>query len=325
MQYADHLITMLATFLATVLGGILLRKFRPRGRIGVSIFDYIPLVNRMTSTITDLSITYRGAPISRNLVFVRGIVSNSGDKDIMNEMIRGEIVLKLPGNGKWLDASTPTNDINMRCIPNRSNLAFDFDMLQSGEHASFTALIEWNNDHQMSFQDVTAMQLASRIAGVKNEGVTHGILDEGTRGYLLMHTTLLILITTFISFMAWDAFRTSAATYQMDINGRPQEVEFIPNADRQVDIVRIIHERIGWGTTVYHDLVEKVEASDLFRTDRRKITVNVDEGIKQLDGSIGLVLLALWILVGGLWLIRVIRRYIRMRRLGRALEEMRVS
>lgn len=97
----------LSFWLGSVLGliGLILsyfgiQKFRYPGRITLYKERIISLFADITKNLSDLSITYKGDPINQNLYLFKGVLINTGNKDIQK---KEEIYFNLDESDKWVD------------------------------------------------------------------------------------------------------------------------------------------------------------------------------------------------------------------------------
>lgn len=63
----------------------------------------IALVDDISQHFQDLRISFRNAPVSENLVLLKGYLVNTGNKDISPEMVEDAITFWLPEDFEWLE------------------------------------------------------------------------------------------------------------------------------------------------------------------------------------------------------------------------------
>jgi hypothetical protein len=93
----DLIIMVLSVLAGTVVTWYFARR---RGRLGLVLTDAIPIVYQLQQGLPGLVIQYENEPVRSNVVWLGGILVNTGSRDITDEMTKSPIVLELHKNAK---------------------------------------------------------------------------------------------------------------------------------------------------------------------------------------------------------------------------------
>jgi hypothetical protein len=139
----------LAGVLATILFGawaiILAVRHGYPGQITFVKEQTIALFDEIVRNLPDLSVLYRQAPISPNLILVRAALVNTGKKDIAASMVDDPLTLLLPSDCKWLSPTIigTSRGVNASLDqPHDTRLILKASLLRCKEFVRFQALAE---------------------------------------------------------------------------------------------------------------------------------------------------------------------------------------
>ncbi len=133
--------------LATVIFGVipLYRKFRYPAKVTFVKESAISLFDSIVRNLPDLKMTYKEAPVSQELILIRGAILNEGFKDITESMTEQPLKLNLPKGYKWLTAQVISASKNVTVdidIENERALVFRIGLFRCREYIRFEALAE---------------------------------------------------------------------------------------------------------------------------------------------------------------------------------------
>jgi len=145
--------------------------------------EYIGLFDSIVSDVSDLSVLYKGSPVKQNLVLLKGILVNTGSKDITHEMIEDELSIDLPEGYRWLTGEIVSKSDKVRAeinLKNESSLLFNIGLFRCNEFIRFEALAE-----------VPLVSDSQEIAGLKLQSAisfSHRIADTQSIDHQSLHS-----------------------------------------------------------------------------------------------------------------------------------------
>lgn len=143
-----------------------IRQFRYPGKITIYKEKLISLVDEITKNLDKISIRYDDKPISPNLYLFRGVLVNTGKKDVPNNE---NIIFNLKEDDKWVDvkiiSSSPEVKADTKVNPekNTMTLTIKSGLFKCGEAIGIEALIEANKKKDKKDID-TMISINHRIA-----------------------------------------------------------------------------------------------------------------------------------------------------------------
>lgn len=177
-------------------------RYQLKSKIFFFINQKLKLYEDVIKNIPELSITYDGNRIQKNMFLLKGIFIFSGKKDISKDDIQKGIVIKIKDNeSNWLTHKiiNKTDNLEIRTSQIKSSLNIDFDLLTDKDYFIIEALGESDN------LDIT---YSHRIANVsKIEIGTIGIFKNVRNVfviYLLLTAIFLIPILVIKPFKIWS-------------------------------------------------------------------------------------------------------------------------
>lgn len=129
--------------LATIVFGIVTLRRRQIARLAFVREICIGLFDDVVRNLPDLSIRYRGDPISENLVLLRGAIINVGTKDISPHMVEEPLAAELPDGYRWLTAKIVSATEGTRAeakLEGDTTIALETGLLRRHECFRFEAL-----------------------------------------------------------------------------------------------------------------------------------------------------------------------------------------
>lgn len=167
-----------ATVTVGVAATYLTLRFRYPGRVTFIGESYIGLFDSIVQNLSDLSVLYKNEPVSQNLVLMKGVLVNTGSKDIAETMVEEPLTMQLPGGYKWLTANVVrfSNGVRVETkVVEESRLAFEIGMLRRKEYIKFDALAEIpDTGDSKSHASGSAAQKLENVVGF-----SHRIADTG--------------------------------------------------------------------------------------------------------------------------------------------------
>jgi len=135
---------IIVTILLGVWGIYVTIKYRHSVRVSFVLRKSIALFDTIVKNITDLSVLYKGSPVTQNLILIEGALANTGNKDILPTMIERPICLNLPKDYKWLTAKIISTSNNVEADLNISDptLTVNSGLFKINEHIHFQALLQ---------------------------------------------------------------------------------------------------------------------------------------------------------------------------------------
>ena len=118
-------------------------RFSRSVRITYAIDQVIALTDDITQNFQDLKITFRGQPVSANLVLLKGYLINTGRRDISQEMVEEQISVNLPPEFSWVDCKVVETSPSLNVDAQRKSeqkLAFRTGLWKKREYFKFEAL-----------------------------------------------------------------------------------------------------------------------------------------------------------------------------------------
>lgn len=105
----------------------------------------IALFDAIVKNLPELSIIYKNAPVTPNLVLIQGDLVNTGKKDISPAMVENPITISLPEGYKWITAKVISFSENINAnidLINDTNLKVNIGLFRCKEYIRFQALVE---------------------------------------------------------------------------------------------------------------------------------------------------------------------------------------
>ena len=282
--------------------------FRPHGRLGIQIFDYIPLKDRLTRNLEGIGITYKGSAISNRVVFVKGAIMNIGNLDITSDMVVEDLRFSLASD-RWIDVTLGANPGKVEAKIANCDTRFKFDLLKKGEFIAFKALLEWDDGQEV--EERTAMKqmmLRTRIVNTTNDSISWMKRSS--------HRLELFAISSFIGAAIGVGYALAVMSfmieeqpyvtfqYKLDDDSLVHNVRLMTREDGTVDVVRMLETPRG----LHHEVLETFKFDDVFRTEKIPIQLRID---KFERGSVYLeIVIAIGLAMVGLmlWMIAVRKR-----------------
>jgi hypothetical protein len=128
----------------------------------------IPLFDTIVKNLPELSVSFKGKPVSPKLFLIKGALLNSGKRDISTTMVENPITINLPEDYKWLEAKVINTSPNVRASINfigQTSILFETGLFRNGEYIRFEALIEAPTEGADKIDK--AIQFSHRIADLR--------------------------------------------------------------------------------------------------------------------------------------------------------------
>lgn len=162
-----------ATILFGVAGVYLVLRRRYPGRLAFLLEKEISLFEDIARNLPELSVTYNGNPVSENLVLVKGVIVNLGDRDVTPEMTHKPLQAALPEAFAWRTARIVETSGDVKAtaqIIAPRELVLDLGLFRRDEHLTLEAVAEVPAPRQGSKRSYpnrplsTALRFHHRIA-----------------------------------------------------------------------------------------------------------------------------------------------------------------
>ncbi len=142
----DHILGILG-LIATIVFGLwgvylVIRKRYP-GEITYYEERKINLFHSIIKNLPELKISYKNTAVDENLILIKGILINTGHKDISPEMIERPLECMLPEGSKWLTTKIISTSKNVKVALSQSSesvLTFKTGLFRCKEYIRFEAL-----------------------------------------------------------------------------------------------------------------------------------------------------------------------------------------
>jgi hypothetical protein len=118
-------------------------RFSRNVRITYALDQIIALTDDITQNFQDLEVTFRGEPVSANLVLLKGYLINTGRRDISREMVEDQISLHVPSDFEWVDCKVGGTSPSLHAEAQRKSaqeIEFTTGLWKRKEYMKFEAL-----------------------------------------------------------------------------------------------------------------------------------------------------------------------------------------
>lgn len=230
-------------------------------RITYALDQLIALTRDITQNFPDLGVTFRGEPVSENLVLLKGYFINTGRRDISPDMIEDRISVNLPSEFEWVQCKVVESSPSLRASATKCNeqrIEFEVGLWKRKEYLKFEALakvpvLEADDipDGGPGVRLRGALSFAHRITDSKRIEQTRVPRSSKLRrmhvplGFLLAakaakHVvwigSLVVLVTGLFLFAGskWGLFKTSTLGYTAQIDGQERVVTVRVSKDKLV-------------------------------------------------------------------------------------------
>ena len=141
------IITIVSTAFTLIFGIFAVYTFyfrRYPGEISCFYDEHINLHNSILKNLDDLKILYQGNEIGENMYLIKGVILNSGNKDITPSDVEQNLRLLLPTNGIWLDSKiiSKSDDIKVELREENASLDLQLGLFRKSEYLYFEALAD---------------------------------------------------------------------------------------------------------------------------------------------------------------------------------------
>lgn len=139
------------TFFLALLGivvSVVLGLRRTQGCLEVGIIRSASLFSEVANDLPNLKVLYNDKQLDGELIWISGIIANSGDRDIGSTIIARYPILKLTGAGKWCEFSlgaVPEGLDASRTMIDETGVEVHWNILRRDETIPFVALISTND------------------------------------------------------------------------------------------------------------------------------------------------------------------------------------
>jgi len=140
-------LTVVGTIATVVFGiwAILIAKKRAYpGEITFFHDRTIRLFDDITGSLPQLTVSYKGEPVKKNLTLIKGFLVNTGTKDITKEMVETPLTFELAEGYRWLEVSAKcSSNLEERAkITNPKIVEFSLGLFRCNEFLRFEGLLE---------------------------------------------------------------------------------------------------------------------------------------------------------------------------------------
>lgn len=149
-------IGILASIIFGIWGIYYTIKQRYPGQITFIKEQTIALFDTIVKNLPELSVLYKGAAVSPNIVLIRGALVNSGKKDISPTMVEKPITISLPEKYKWITAKVISTSENVQSditLRDERTLEVNNSLFRCKEYICFQALAEVPSDEKNHQKD----------------------------------------------------------------------------------------------------------------------------------------------------------------------------
>ncbi len=180
------------------------RKYHKKTRLIYLNQVCVPLFVPGVLSLSDIRILYQEKPIDTPLYFISGYFLNSGNTDIPKSSIHDPVVMQLPKTYEWLNTliieSSPR--VQAKCTrKNKSELAFEWDLLKQDEFFQFGALVKTlpsdrrGKDSKTSRNPSEVVSLSHRIVNLGNiDREEFPVFEGGKKDWLKLISSLCMTV-----------------------------------------------------------------------------------------------------------------------------------
>ncbi|MHC4694452.1 MAG: hypothetical protein ACYS67_17055 [Planctomycetota bacterium] len=146
--------------ITTAIGTYITMKRRQTAKLTFFEENVIPLFDVITKNLPDITIYYHGKPISRGLILLKGVIVNTGARDITNEMVVEKVSFNLPDGFKWHSVKllSQSPKVNGEIVHFDDNLVFSLGLFKPNEYIRFHALAENLIPEEASAEEVSNVE-----------------------------------------------------------------------------------------------------------------------------------------------------------------------
>jgi len=232
---------IVATVIVGGLGIYLVVRKKYVGQITFFREDVLPLFDAIVKHLPDLSVLYKGQPVSEGLVLLKGALLNTGSRDIAETMVEEKVCFNLPEQFKWHTAKVISTSpkVKAEVSVSENKMTFDTGLFRCNEYVRFEALAEvpgFAGDTKEEVGDIeeeleTALRITHRIADTGEVRVRE--LFSTYRLRRSKKWTLTTVAAGLVLIIAVGAFYW--------VRGWPGQIVFLmPTADNKTAEVRIV-------------------------------------------------------------------------------------
>jgi len=240
-----------AGVIATIIFGIasvyLFIRRRYPIRLHFVVGKEIALFDEIVRNLQELSVSYNGQPVAKNLVLIKGVLLNVGERDVTPSMVHKALEARLKNGFSWQTAKVveASPDVSATLtITSPKVVTFDLGLLRRDEHLTLEAVAEVPLDearptdgHKQFLRDV--IEFDHRIADaapVKIQDMPAPI----PKRRLFMAKLFTIYLALVLSLSVWAAYflKIPELCYSMlGRDGQRRVVYARPRWDGKIDLV----------------------------------------------------------------------------------------
>jgi hypothetical protein len=251
-------LTVLGIIISTAFGawGIYLTiKHRYPGRITFVKQESIALFDAIVENLPELAVLYKGAPVSPDIVLIRGALVNTGAIDISPSMVDAPLKAQLPEGFEWLAAKvvSSSTDFNVSLtIDSPRTITINGNLFRRNEHVRFQALASVPSTKSSKQGDIAkcleeAIEFSHRIANTRRVENTEieelpFVKKRLRRATWIAATLVLITVALGVVQLVVGLPAEVSYSYKPHQNDVPIEVRIVPRRDGTVN-VRGIHQK----------------------------------------------------------------------------------
>lgn len=220
---------------------------RYTNRLTFLIEKEISLFDDIVRNLPELSVTYNGAPVSENLVLLKGVILNLGDRDITPEMVSKPLEVVVPEGFAWRTAKVVASSEDVKAttaINDCQRLALGLGLFRRNEYLALEAVAEVSSAVPISgAKQPQRLRLSSQLT------FQHRIADTAavevrpfpvpaTRRlrFVAFIISIYILLISLLPYFSRYVFKDGEFRYVATIGGRPVELQARPSSDGTIKL-----------------------------------------------------------------------------------------
>lgn len=137
------LLAVLGSLVGVIVAVIVYKKQKRKTELTFYSMGSVPLFKKNVKDLEGLRITYNGEDVGGELVIYRGLVFNSGDRDIDSRIVCKPYSLVLPQGYVWRSVSLVNESPAVPALDiNGNRLGFKWELLRRREYLAFEGVVE---------------------------------------------------------------------------------------------------------------------------------------------------------------------------------------
>jgi len=191
---------------------LVLRRKKYPGKITLVKENSVGLFNELANNFEDIKIEFKGKPIDKNIIHIKGSFINDGENDLNLNDSEVPVGIYLCDELKWIKAKITKTSSNVNCkaeIENEQKLNFKCGYLKMNEFFQFEALIETYNPKFNSNNIFNYLDPKHRLINTQKIGVTSYLSEKQRQEkQRSVKSYMIYFLLIFMFFFGISAYKT---------------------------------------------------------------------------------------------------------------------